>query len=131
MYKLYGDGIHDDTDAIQELIDSGVCEVSLPAPEQFYLISRPLVLPSNFRLVLPRFAEIRLADNANCVMVRNRWRDIPDDGSVVREGRDQIWNFVNRISPDPEDLCENIEIMGGIWNFNNKNQKPNPLETKE
>ena len=26
-YVLYGDGIHDDTDAIQELIDSGVCEV--------------------------------------------------------------------------------------------------------
>ena len=58
--RLYGDGIHDDTAAIQELIDSGVCEVSLPAPEKFYLISKPLELPSNFRLVLPRFAEIRL-----------------------------------------------------------------------
>lgn len=29
---LYGDGIHDDTAAIQELIDSGLCEVSLPLP---------------------------------------------------------------------------------------------------
>ena len=28
--KLYGDGIHDDTDAIQEMIDSGCCEVVLP-----------------------------------------------------------------------------------------------------
>ena len=27
--RLYGDGIHDDTAAIQELIDSGVCEVFL------------------------------------------------------------------------------------------------------
>ncbi len=26
-YTLYGDGIHDDTAAIQELIDSGLCEV--------------------------------------------------------------------------------------------------------
>ena len=26
MFKLYGDGIHDDTPAIQELIDSGADE---------------------------------------------------------------------------------------------------------
>ena len=47
MYTLYGDGIHDDTNAIQEMIDSGVCEVILPAPKKFYLISKPLELPSN------------------------------------------------------------------------------------
>ena len=34
MYNLYGDGIHDDQPAIQEMIDSGVCEVSLPAPQK-------------------------------------------------------------------------------------------------
>ena len=62
MYKLYGDGIHDDTPALQEMIDSGVCEVILPAPEKHYIITKPLELPSNFRLVLPRFAHIRLAD---------------------------------------------------------------------
>ena len=49
-YVLYGDGMHDDTAAIQEMIDSGVCEVSLPAPKNFYLISKPLVIPSNFKL---------------------------------------------------------------------------------
>ena len=32
QHVLYGDGIHDDQPAIQELIDSGVCEVCLPAP---------------------------------------------------------------------------------------------------
>ena len=63
---LYGDGVHDDTAAIQELIDSGVCEVSLPAPKKHYLISKPLVIPSSFKLKLPRFAEIRLADGADC-----------------------------------------------------------------
>lgn len=131
MHKLYGDGIHDDHPAIQELIDSGVCEVSLPAPENYYLITKPLVLPSNFRLVLPRFAEIRLADGANCVMLRNKWRSIVREDPIIYEGRDQIWNFVNRISPDPADTCENIEVLGGIWNFNNKNQMPNPLHTKE
>ena len=34
MYTLYGDGIHDDYPAIQELIDSGVCEVALPVPKK-------------------------------------------------------------------------------------------------
>ena len=57
-YTLYGDGIHDDTAAIQEMIDSGVCEVSLPAPEKCYLISKPLVIPSNFKLKLPRYTII-------------------------------------------------------------------------
>jgi polygalacturonase len=89
MHKLYGDGIHDDHPAIQELIDSGVCEVSLPAPENYYLITKPLVLPSNFRLVLPRFAEIRLADGANCVMLRNKWRSIVREDPIIYEGRDQ------------------------------------------
>ena len=129
MYQLYGDGIHDDYPAIQEMIDSGVCEISLPAPKKYYLISQSLVLPSDFRLVLPRFAEIRLADGANQVMLRNRWVDIPDDGKVTRKGRDRIWNFVNRISPASEHVCQNIEVIGGIWNFNNTNQRPNPLKT--
>ena len=48
-FTLYGDGIHDDTDAIQELIDSGVCEVSLPVPKKLYLISRPLEIRRNHK----------------------------------------------------------------------------------
>lgn len=42
---LYGDGVHDDHAAIQEMIDSGVCEVSLPVPEKYYLITKTLVIP--------------------------------------------------------------------------------------
>ena len=34
MYKLYGDGIHDDAPAIQEMLDSGISAVILPVPEK-------------------------------------------------------------------------------------------------
>ena len=71
-YKLFGDGVHDDTAAIQEMIDSGACEVSLPAPEKCYIISKPLTIPSNFKLKLPRYAEIKLADGSNCFMLQNK-----------------------------------------------------------
>lgn len=71
QYTLYGDGIHDDTAAIQERIDCGACEIALPVPEKHYLISKPLTIPSNFKLKLPRYAVIRLADGANCLMLQN------------------------------------------------------------
>ena len=129
MYKLYGDGIHDDHPAIQEMIDSGLCEVALPMPSCCYLISKPLVLPSNFRLVLPRFAHIRLMDGANCVMLRNRWAVIAEKASEPPS--DSFWWFVDRLSCDPSDACENIEITGGIWDFNNVGQQPNPIATKD
>ena len=127
-YTLYGDGIHDDTLAIQELIDSGVCEVCLPAPEKFYLISAPLVLPSNFRLVLPRFAEVRLAEGASCLMVQNKL--VPSPGRRLSEDvyehavLEHLWSYVDDYSPDAP--CQNIELRGGIWNYNNQQQLPNP-----
>lgn len=120
MHILYGDGIHDDTLAIQELIDSGKCEVSLPAPEKCYLISKPLELPSNFRLVLPRFAEIKLKDGSNCTMLQNKlvkdFKERPNGGC--------LWYYLNEYSPDF--TIENVEVVGGIWNYNNKGQAPNP-----
>ena len=133
QYKLYGDGIHDDTDAIQERIDSGVCEVVLPVPEKNYLISRPLRIPSNFKLKLPRYAEIRLADGSNCFMLQNktvekpakRLRDCLDAESKL------FWSFCDKLSPDAEDACHDFEIEGGIWNFNNMNQRPNPIYTRK
>lgn len=131
--KLYGDGIHDDTAAIQEMIDSGVREVILPAPEKFYLISKPLELPSNFRLELPRFAEVRLAEQSNCVMVKNKM--VPDYAKrlpahcYTREIYQHLWSFVDDYSPDAP--CENIELCGGIWNCNNQFQKPNPEQGKD
>ena len=113
-YILHGDGINDDTDAIQELIDSGVCEIALPVPKNFYLISRPLTIPSNFKLKLPRFARIKLADNSNCVMLQNK---------MVKE----LWYYYDEFSPEKDDACHDFEIEGGIWDFNNQNQDPNPI----
>lgn len=127
---LYGDGVHDDYPAIQEMIDSGRCEVVLPVPEKRYLISRTLVLPSNFKLLLPRFAEIKLADGANCLMACNRMvadyaERLPGDLSELCK---HLWFYVNEYSP--EAVAENIEISGGIWNCNNKKQLPNPEQTE-
>ena len=98
-YQLYGDGVHDDYPAIQEMLDSGVCEVALPAPEKYYVISKTLKIHGNQTLKLPRFAVIRLADKANCTMIENE---------------------------DFENFNENICIDGGIWDMNHNNQWPNP-----
>ncbi|MGI6716398.1 MAG: hypothetical protein ACOX3X_04285 [Eubacteriales bacterium] len=66
--KLYGDGIHDDTQAIQELIDSSKV-VELPVPENFYLISKPLKVHSDFVLKIHPNTVIRLAPGSNCMML--------------------------------------------------------------
>ena len=127
-YVLFGDGIHDDTDAIQELIDSS-CEVNLPAPEKYYLISRSLELHSNLKLTLPRFAEIRLAPNSDCFMLKNATKDSPGErfAPKIYDFAKKYFSYVDKYSPDFP--CENIEIQGGIWNFNNKEQKPNAFST--
>lgn len=96
---LVGNEIHDDTEAIQALLDSGTTTVRLPDPEKYYLISRPLRIHSNTSLVLGRYATIRLADGADCHMLENA----------------------------EENAC-NISVIGGIWDFNNKNQSPNPMQ---
>lgn len=130
---LYGDGIHDDYPALQEMINSGKCEVSLPVPEKCYLISKTLELPSNFRLVLPRFAEIKLADGSNCPMLKNITvsdyaERLPVFSPNVNDICRHLWYHVNAYSPDF--VAENIEVTGGIWNFNNMGQLPNPEQTK-
>ncbi len=135
LHKLYGDGIHDDTAAIQGMIDSGRPEVILPVPDKHYVISKPLELPSNFRLVLPRYAEIRLADGSNCLMAKNKWVADYDPDRLPKDLDDlwggvckHLWYYVNEYSPDA--ITENIEICGGIWNCNNRNQLPNPERTE-
>ena len=99
MYQLYGDGIHDDYPAIQEMLDSGASEICLPAPAKCYVISKTLKIHGNQTLKLSRFAVIRLADKANCTMIENE---------------------------DFENYNENICIDGGIWDMNHNNQWPNP-----
>lgn len=46
-----GDGLCDDTECIQSLLDAGISTVYLPQPTVNYLISRPLRIHSNQQLV--------------------------------------------------------------------------------
>lgn len=120
---LYGDGIHDDAAAIQEMIDTSTHGLELPMPRDKYIISKPLELPSDFCLTLPRYAEIKLAAGSDCVMLKNKTVDDYKKrlGKHLRVG----W-FVNCYPPDFK--CHNIKLFGGIWNFNNKEQTANPMQ---
>lgn len=82
---------------------------------------------------MPRFAEIRLADGANCFMIQNKTVEkkadrLPDyfEGTYR-----EFWRYVDELSCDEEDVCHDFEIEGGIWNFNNLNQKENPIWTRK
>ena len=92
---LYGDGIHDDTPAIQEMLDSRICEVLLPAPKDHYCISKTLRIHSNQTLKLPETARVRLLPMSDCYMLTNAERDAHD-----------------------------IVICGGIWDMDNLSQSP-------
>lgn len=92
---LLGDGVRDDTAAIQALLDSRSSLVYLPAPPRHYLISKPLRIHSNQTLRLDRFTVIRLRDRSDCLMITN---DDHDSGN------------------------ENIALVGGIWDMNNEGQ---------
>ena len=96
--QLFADGIHDDTDAIQMRLDSGMSCVYLPPTPEHYLISRPLRLGSNQELRLDRFTRIRLAPHSDCVMLTNR--------NHAQGNR-------------------HCALTGGIWDFDNLNQGPN------
>ncbi len=100
MYTLYGDGVHDDAPAIQEMLDSGISEVALPAPHAHYCIGTTLRVHSNQTLRLPETAEIRLLPSSSCPMLTNAERPAHD-----------------------------VVIVGGIWNCNNTEQDPNPIKT--
>ena len=97
---LYGDGIHDDTAGIQALLDAGTAAVYLPPPPKHYLISRTLVIHSGQTLRLDPFTAIRLAPRSDTVMITN---DDHDHGN------------------------ENIALVGGIWDMDNRQQSPNPF----
>jgi hypothetical protein len=87
-----GDGITDDTKAIQALLDSRELMVYLPPPAKHYVISKSLRIYSNQTLKLDPSTVIRLADNANDYMLTNA---------------------------DFDEGNNNIVISGGIWDGNN------------
>ena len=99
--RLVGDGVTDDTAAIQALIDTGRSCVTLPPPKDHYVISKTLLLGSGQELRLDRFTRIRLAKGSSCFMIANRNREAGD---------------------------RRIALTGGIWDFDNVNQAPNPQQ---
>lgn len=122
-YTLFGDGINDDTLAIQQLLDKRG-QVFLPKPKVKYVISKPLIIYSNTKLTVDKDAELFLSNNSNCVLLMNEM----EEDFETRTGS-KLFSFVNRYSLSH--ACENIEIQGGIWNFNNKGQMPNPLASTD
>ena len=92
---VVGDGVHDDTDGIQALLDGGAGEVFLPKPPNHYLISRTLRMHSGMTFKLDRSAVIRLADYALAHMLTNADHD---SGNAM------------------------ITVIGGVWDGNNAHQ---------
>lgn len=89
---LYGDGVHDDTMAIQAMLDSGISSVYLPPPRAYYIISKSLQLSSRQELRLDRFTRIKLAPYSNQPMIVNRSWDRGDVDVAVTGG---IWDYDN------------------------------------
>lgn len=98
MHHLYGNGINDDSDAIQALLDSGSSLVALPTPQKHYFIGKTLRIHSNQTLALGEMTTIRLLPGCSCPMLTNAEKDAHD-----------------------------IAIHGGIWDYDNINQAPNPF----
>lgn len=88
---LYGDGIHDDTMALQAMLDrKGIVTLDRPGT---YLVSKTLIIGSNTRLILSPGAHILAAPMSKCALIENE--------HFAGGGRD-----------------ENIGIEGGIWDGN-------------
>lgn len=88
---LYGDGTHDDTLALQEMLDRcGIVTVERPGT---YKVSKTLIIHSNTRLILSPGVKLLAAPLSKCALIEN--------AHFAGGGRD-----------------ENIEIVGGIWDGN-------------
>lgn len=88
---LYGDGIHDDTIALQSLLDRrGIVTVDRPGT---YLVSKTLIIHSDTRFVLSPGAMLLAAPMSRCALIENE--------HFAGGGRDR-----------------NIEIIGGVWDGN-------------
>ena len=90
-----GDGVHDDTQAIQTLLDSRQATVHLPKPPKCYLVRKTLKIHSGQTLNVDRNAVIRLADSAGAHLLANA---------------------------DPVAGNDRITVIGGIWDGNNATQ---------
>jgi hypothetical protein len=90
-----GDGIYDDAQGIQALLDSKAATIHLPQPPKNYLIRKTLKIHSGQTLIAGRNAVIRLADHAGAHLLTNA---------------------------DHAGGNERITVIGGIWDGNNLTQ---------
>lgn len=101
---VIGDGINDDYAGIQAALDSRAGTVCLPNPKQCYLIGKTLKVHSEQTIIADRYAHIKLADQANCLMLANADQDTGNYG---------------------------ISIIGGVWDGNNANQTRENLHSDD
>jgi hypothetical protein len=85
----------DKTNELQKLFDAGQGRIVLPDGQ--YLISRPLLISDHTTLVCSPRTHLKLADGANCPIIKNR-----DKGNEMTRG---------------------ITLEGGTWDGNNLNQE--------
>ena len=89
---FYADGIHDDTLALQALLDQcGIVTIDRPGT---YLVSKTLIIHSNTRLVLAPGVHLLAAPGSKCALIEN-------EQFSKGEGRDH-----------------DIEVIGGIFDGN-------------
>ena len=89
---LYADGIHNDTAALQALLDEcGIIRIDRPGT---YLVDKTLIIHSNTRLVLAPGVHLKAAPMSRCALIEN-------EQFAKGEGRDH-----------------DIEIVGGIFDGN-------------
>ena len=92
---VVGDGQNDDADGLQAALDTRSTVVYLPPPRVHYLVRSTLQIHSGQTLLLDRHTVIRLADQANRIMLTNSEHHHGNKG---------------------------IALIGGLWDGNNANQ---------
>ena len=107
---LYGDGIHDDTQGLQTLLDA--CGTVLVERPGTYLVSKTLILHSNTHWILSPGVRLLAAPLSRCALVENehfatggRDHDIRItggifDGNCDAMGLDAVWEAKHRLD-DP------------------------------
>lgn len=101
---IVGDGVHDDTDGLQALLDTRAPQVRFPQPPAFFLISKTLRIHSGQTLETARSVVIRLKPGSGQMLLTN---------------------------DDHEKGNENITVTGGIWDMDNLNQPPADREYED
>ncbi len=123
MPGVKGDGMTDDTQGLQSLLDSGAGTIYLPKPLKHYLISKTLKIHSGQTLIVDRNAIIKLADRA-CVHMITNTDHIKGDSLITITGG--IWDGNNITQTQEYHETHNGQVpynpdryLGVLFQFNN------------